>query len=131
MLQWVYDICRPWDHFALGSLDWQLFACYYWCSAVKRMVKSGCLAKCAYVIKLKLCRKIVWKRCTQYLYYFSLQGCDKVANVWDMRTGECVQMFEGHDSDINSVRFYPSGDAFATGSDDATVSHHIYLTVWE
>lgn len=47
-------------------------------------------------------------------------GCDKVANVWDMRTGECVQMFEGHDSDINSVRFYPSGDAFATGSDDAT-----------
>ena len=39
-----------------------------------------------------------------------------------MRTGECVQVFEGHDSDINSVRFYPSGDAFATGSDDGTVS---------
>lgn len=54
-----------------------------------------------------------------------------MANVWDMRTGECVQMFEGHDSDINSVRFYPSGDAFATGSDDATVSHNIYLTVWQ
>ena len=50
------------------------------------------------------------------------QGCDKVAMVWDMRTGECVQMFEGHESDINCVRFYPSGDAFATGSDDATVS---------
>ena len=64
-----------------------------------------------------------------FLYHFPLQGCDKVANVWDMRTGECVQMFEGHDSDINSVRFYPSGDAFATGSDDATVSHNIYLTV--
>ncbi|KAL8582275.1 Guanine nucleotide-binding protein subunit beta-5a [Nucella lapillus] len=47
-------------------------------------------------------------------------GCDKVAMVWDMRTGECVQMFEGHESDINCVRFYPSGDAFATGSDDAT-----------
>ncbi|XP_076444214.1 guanine nucleotide-binding protein subunit beta-5-like [Babylonia areolata] len=47
-------------------------------------------------------------------------GCDKVAMVWDMRTGECVQMFEGHESDINCVRFYPSGDAFASGSDDAT-----------
>ena len=50
------------------------------------------------------------------------QGCDKTAMVWDMRYGECVQVFEGHESDINNVRFYPSGDAFATGSDDATVS---------
>lgn len=49
------------------------------------------------------------------------QGCDKLALVWDMRTGRCVQSFEGHDSDINSVKFYPSGDAVATGSDDATV----------
>jgi WD40 repeat protein len=42
--------------------------------------------------------------------------------VWDMRTGDCVQMFEGHEADINCVRFHPSGDAFASGSDDATVS---------
>ena len=42
--------------------------------------------------------------------------------LWDMRTGNCVQSFEGHESDINSVKFYPSGDAIATGSDDATVS---------
>lgn len=53
----------------------------------------------------------------------SVQGCDKMALVWDMRTGRCVQSFEGHESDINSVKFYPSGDAVATGSDDATVSH--------
>lgn len=39
-----------------------------------------------------------------------------------MRTGQCVQAFEGHDSDVNSVKFHPSGDAIATGSDDATVS---------
>ena len=50
-----------------------------------------------------------------------IQGCDKMALIWDMRTGSCVQSFEGHDSDINSVKFYPSGDAIATGSDDATV----------
>jgi len=50
-----------------------------------------------------------------------VQSCDKTVMVWDMRTGQCVQVFEGHESDINSVRFYPSGDAVATGSDDATV----------
>lgn len=41
--------------------------------------------------------------------------------IWDMRSGQCVQSFEGHESDVNSVKFHPSGDAVATGSDDATV----------
>lgn len=41
--------------------------------------------------------------------------------MWDMRTGNCVQAFEGHESDVNSVKFHPSGDAVATGSDDSTV----------
>jgi guanine nucleotide-binding protein subunit beta-5 len=40
--------------------------------------------------------------------------------IWDMRSGQCVQSFEGHESDVNSVKFHPSGDAVATGSDDAT-----------
>lgn len=43
--------------------------------------------------------------------------------IWDMRTGQCVQSFEGHLSDINSVKFHPSGDAVATGSDDSTVMY--------
>lgn len=51
----------------------------------------------------------------------TFQGADKHALVWDIRTGQCVQSFEGHDADVNTVRFHPSGDAFATGSDDATV----------
>ena len=42
--------------------------------------------------------------------------------IWDLRNGQCVQSFEGgHASDINCVKFYPSGDALVTGSDDATV----------
>lgn len=41
--------------------------------------------------------------------------------IWDMRSGQCVQSFEGHESDVNSVKFHPSGDAVGTGSDDATV----------
>lgn len=49
--------------------------------------------------------------------------------IWDMRTGQCVQSFEGHESDVNSVKFHPSGDAVATGSDDATVQtiHIIFI----
>lgn len=70
---------------------------------------------------MNICVCLQWCMC-KYMYWCLSQGCDKVAMVWDMRTGECVQMFEGHESDINCVRFYPSGDAFATGSDDATVS---------
>ncbi|KAF5895584.1 guanine nucleotide-binding protein subunit beta-5, partial [Clarias magur] len=48
-------------------------------------------------------------------------GCDKKANVWDMRSGQNIQSFDTHESDINAVKYYPSGDAFASASDDATV----------
>ena len=48
--------------------------------------------------------------------------------IWDMRTGQCVQSFEGHQSDINSVKFHPSGDAVATGSDDSTVG--VWFIFW-
>ena len=43
--------------------------------------------------------------------HFFWQACDKMAFVWDMRTGNYVQYFEGHDSDINAVKYHPSGDA--------------------
>lgn len=46
--------------------------------------------------------------------------------IWDMRSGQCVQSFEGHESDVNSVKFHPSGDAVATGSDDATVKKQTF-----
>lgn len=52
---------------------------------------------------------------------FVSTGCDRQALIWDLRNGQCVQSFEGHTADINTVKFYPNGDAFATGSDDGTV----------
>ncbi len=59
------------------------------------------------------------------LLFFSfnlfIQSSDHIAMVWDIRTGGYVQTFEGHESDVNAVRFYPSGDAFVSASDDATV----------
>lgn len=50
-----------------------------------------------------------------------------MAFIWDMRSGNVVQAFEGNLSDVNSVKFHPSGDAIATGSDDSTVSFHFYF----
>ena len=54
-------------------------------------------------------------------HLFLSGGSDHVVLVWDIRTGHYVQIFDGNGSDVNSVRFHPSGDAFATGSDDSTV----------
>ena len=51
-----------------------------------------------------------------------MQSSDQTARIWDLRNGECIQQFEGHVADVNSVRYYPSGEAFATGSDDGSVS---------
>eukprot|EP00164_Ancoracysta_twista_P002079 GFYU01002741.1.p1 GENE.GFYU01002741.1~~GFYU01002741.1.p1 ORF type:complete len:354 (-),score=75.50 GFYU01002741.1:387-1448(-) len=46
-------------------------------------------------------------------------ACDSTAKLWDMRTGDkCTQTFLGHEADINSVHYFPTGLAFATGSDD-------------
>lgn len=58
---------------------------------------------------------------------FVSAGCDKRALIWDTRIGNCgqnqyIQSFKAHVADINSVKFYPSGDAIVTGSDDTTVT---------
>lgn len=44
---------------------------------------------------------------------------DRALLLWDMRTGQAVQAFDAHDSDVTSVRFHPSGDSLASGSDDS------------
>jgi len=47
-------------------------------------------------------------------------ACDATTKLWDMRSGKCVQTFTGHDSDVNAVTFFPNGQSFGTGSDDAS-----------
>lgn len=70
---------------------------------------------------------------------FATSSCDTTAKIWDIRTGDfskyilslsslslslslgaCVQTFVGHESDVNSITFFPGSDAVGTGSDDAT-----------
>ncbi|PVF96199.1 WD40 repeat-like protein [Serendipita vermifera] len=46
---------------------------------------------------------------------------DKMARMWDARTGEYRGTLAGHSEDISSVAFSPRGDLLATGSSDATI----------
>jgi len=56
-----------------------------------------------------------------YENLFVTGSCDQTAKVWDYRGKKtCVMDFEGcHESDINSVAFFPDGQAFGTGSDNS------------
>jgi len=47
-------------------------------------------------------------------------SCDATAKLWDIRTNEVVMTFAGHDSDVNSVDFFPDGKAIVTASDDSS-----------
>lgn len=47
-------------------------------------------------------------------------SCDTTAKLWDVRQSKAsIRTFYGHVADVNSVRFFPSGNCVATGSDDA------------
>jgi len=47
-------------------------------------------------------------------------ACDATAKLWDVATPGPVMTFSGHESDINAVDFFPAGNVFGTGSDDAS-----------
>ena len=44
-------------------------------------------------------------------------SCDSTAKVWDIRSEKCTHTFHGHQSDINSVTFFPDGRAFGEEQD--------------
>jgi len=48
-------------------------------------------------------------------------SCDATVRLWDTRVGvESVKTFTGHESDVNSVKWFSNGTSFVTGSDDST-----------
>jgi len=48
-------------------------------------------------------------------------SCDATARLWDTRVASrAVRTFQGHDGDVNTVKFFPDGNRFGTGSDDGT-----------
>lgn len=53
---------------------------------------------------------------------FASGSVDASVKLWDIRqNGDVpVKTFRGHESDVNTVAFFPDGNAVGTGSDDAT-----------
>ncbi|VVB10368.1 unnamed protein product [Arabis nemorensis] len=48
-------------------------------------------------------------------------SCDTTARLWDSRAASrAVRTFHGHEGDVNTVKFFPDGYRFGTGSDDGT-----------
>jgi len=51
---------------------------------------------------------------------FASGSCDKTLKIWDIRRPRAVCSFEGHRSDVNTVKFFPNGLSVCTGSDDSS-----------
>jgi len=48
-------------------------------------------------------------------------AADKLVKLWDSRSGEFVQNFEGHTKGISDIAWSASSELLASGSDDKTV----------
>lgn len=49
-------------------------------------------------------------------------SCDSTAKLWDFRSGKAaIKTFTGHQSDINTVQWFPDNKCFGTGSDDSNI----------
>ncbi|KAJ6843973.1 guanine nucleotide-binding protein subunit beta isoform X2 [Iris pallida] len=48
-------------------------------------------------------------------------SCDATARLWDTRiANRAVRTYHGHDGDVNTVKFFPDGQRFGTGSYDGS-----------
>lgn len=48
-------------------------------------------------------------------------SCDATARLWDTRVASrAVRTFYGHEGDVSSVKYFPDGNRFGTGSEDGT-----------
>ena len=41
---------------------------------------------------------------------FASGSCDSLTKLWDIRSGKNVMTFRGHETDVNSVTFFPDGN---------------------
>jgi guanine nucleotide-binding protein G(I)/G(S)/G(T) subunit beta-1 len=53
--------------------------------------------------------------------YFVSGSCDNACCLFDIRSGICERKFIGHLTEVNTVKFFPNGYSFASGSEDTTI----------
>lgn len=46
---------------------------------------------------------------------------DRTVRLWDLETGECRHICQGHQHLVSSVAFHPNGQIIVSGSQDQTV----------
>lgn len=52
---------------------------------------------------------------------FVAGGSDTWVRVFDFESGELLETLKGHHGPVRCLRYSPSGDSFATGSEDGTI----------
>src|SRR5205085_8024449 len=48
-------------------------------------------------------------------------GDDQTVRLWDVSTGQCLMILQGHSNRVWLIAFNPDGSMLASGSDDGTV----------
>lgn len=48
---------------------------------------------------------------------------DSVVRIWDARSGQCLEILEGHQDDVHSIAFTPDGFGLISSSWDSTLKH--------
>ena len=63
----------------------------------------------------------VYDICNMGERYIITGSQDKTVRMWDIRSGECSQILEGHTGSVNCVHLHSKSGYLLTGSDDHTV----------
>ncbi len=53
--------------------------------------------------------------------YLASSGFDHTVKIWDLATGQCIQVLRGHDGEVWSTTFSPQGTEIASSSQDGQV----------
>lgn len=53
--------------------------------------------------------------------YIASGSDDNTVRIWDMATGQCLKILQGHTNVVESVAFSPSGQFIVSGSQDESI----------
>ena len=53
--------------------------------------------------------------------YIATGSTDRSCRLWDVQTGDCVRIFQGHAGTVHALAFSPDGRMLASGAEDGVV----------